>query len=119
MTVGVVIVVLLAVAGLVFVVTPLFRHKARSAPGFDDALATERDLQARHEMLLSSLRDLEEDHLTDKIDEADYAQLHARLTSRTVEVMKQLDQLRIEREERERLPAPLQHPGARPRNRTS
>ena len=51
------------------------------------------ELASRKEMLLGALKDLEDDRATAKIDDADYAELHARLTGQAVEVIKRLDAL--------------------------
>lgn len=79
----------LAVTAWVF--SPLFardaseREKARSATG------EQADLFSRKEMVLASLKDLEDDRETDKISELDYMQLKNRLTAQAIEIMKKLD----------------------------
>jgi len=79
----------LAVTAWVF--SPLFardageREKARSATG------ERADLFSRKEMVLASLKDLEDDRETDKISEHDYMQLKNKLTAQAIEIMKKLD----------------------------
>ena len=69
------------------------------------------------------MRDLEDDRTTDKIDESDYRQMRDRLSAEAIEVMREMDALKDEREavaEAVRQGAlPLQdpgsgHPGRRP-----
>ena len=87
------VVLLLAAAVVVYVAAPLFR---RSDPGSERVaahLSERRELQSRHDMVLAALKDLEDDRATDKIGEADYDDMKARLSTRAIEVMKQLDGL--------------------------
>ena len=61
------------------------REKVRSATG------EKADLLSRKEMLLASLKDLEDDRETDKISEHDYMQLKNKLSAQAIEIMKKLD----------------------------
>lgn len=107
------VVVLVALAGAAFVAAPLFRREP-AATDEPHELGRARELQSRHDMLVASLRDLEEDHRTDKIDEADYAALYARLATEAVDVMRRLDQLAAERQAAiEREHPVLPYPGPR------
>lgn len=83
----------LALIVAVVVLGPLFRPDALEAERVANALSTEQDLHTRHAMALAGLRDLEDDHQTGKIGDADYAALKAKLESRAVELMKSLDKL--------------------------
>ena len=89
---------LLAAGAAAFIVAPLLRRDAAMAELVASGTGEERDLQSKHEMLLSSLKDLEDDRATEKIDEADYSELKGRLSARAVEIMKRLDELKAERE---------------------
>ena len=97
MSAGVVAVFVLAAAALAFVVAPLLRADAIVAERRRDNFGEERDLLARHTMLLASLRDLEEDRSTDKLDQVDYDRLKHQLSGEAIEIMKRLDGLRARR----------------------
>jgi len=88
-----------------FVIAPLRRPDAAQAERIGAAVSEERDLRSRHEMLLSSLKDLEDDRATGKLDDADYHGLKGDLSSQAVGVMKQLDAL--ERARHGSTPVPL------------
>jgi len=83
----------LAAAAAWFIVAPLFRRDAAEAERVGAAVSEERDLRSRHEMLLAALKDLEDDHATGKIDDADYAGQRAELSTQAVAIMKQTDAL--------------------------
>jgi hypothetical protein len=93
MSAGVLIALLIGIAALTFVFAPLFRKDAAEAEMLAAASSELRDLRSRKEMLMASLRDLDDDRQTGKIDEQDYEQLKGRLTAQAVEVMKRLDEL--------------------------
>lgn len=90
---GVLVALLIGIAALTFVFVPLFRKDAAEAERLAAASSELRDLRSRKQMLLASLRDLEDDRSTGKIDEQDYEQLKDRLTAQAVKVMKRLDEL--------------------------
>jgi hypothetical protein len=118
MTAGTLLALLLAAGALVFVLSPLLRRDALEADGRPRGSLDElRELHARQQMLLASLKDLEDDRATDKLGDEDYERLKARLTSQTIEVMQRLDAAEHARErelERERKASrPLQYPGGR------
>jgi len=103
----------LAIVVSALVAAPLFNsaRAGRHSPP-EEALSEARDLLARQNMLVTSLRDLEDDHATDKINDEDYAELHARLSAEAIAVMRKLDT------ERERRAAALEsrtvpYPGGR------
>ena len=103
-------------AALAWVVAPLLRSTTTRADKQAEGLGRARELQSRHQQLLASLRDLEDDRTTDKIDEADYDEMRARLSAEAIEVMREMDELKGERdaaaEAARKASAPLQHPGA-------
>jgi hypothetical protein len=91
MIAGVILSLLVATAAVAFVVAPLMRKDAAEAERVAMAISEAEELQSRREMLLVALKDLEDDRVTNKINDEDYAELHARLTGQAVEVMKQID----------------------------
>jgi hypothetical protein len=82
MTAGYVIVALLALGAGWFVVAPLLRKDAGEAERVARAASEEMDLESRRSMVMAALKDLEDDRATDKIGQADYEALHAKLTAR-------------------------------------
>jgi len=88
-----VVIVGLALATLAFVAAPLLRRDAAEAERLASAASEAGDLQSRKEMLLTSLKDLEDDYSTNKMDAADYEELKARLSTQAVDVMKRIDEL--------------------------
>jgi hypothetical protein len=83
--------IVLAAGAAAFILAPLFR-KESDADRMESASNSElRDLQARHDMALGALKDLEDDRSTGKIGDIDYRELKAKLTAEAVEIMKQLD----------------------------
>ena len=92
-----VLVIVLTLVVAAGVLAPLFRPDAQERERVSNALSAEQDLNTRHTMALSALRDLEDDRQTGKIGDADYAALRARLESRAIELMKSLDGLSAER----------------------
>lgn len=118
MTLAIVLAVLLAVAALGYVLAPLLQRDALESDERSEASLDElRTLHARQQMLLSSLKDLEDDRQTDKIGPKDYDRLKSRLSSQTIEVMQRIDAVEKEREKvlaRERQASrPLAYPGKR------
>ena len=118
MIVGTGLILLLAAAALVFIMAPLLRRARPDASEEHEAsLALLRELHARQQMVLGSLKDLEDDRATDKLGDSDYEELKQRLSTEAIEVMRQLDVAEHEREqaldqERE-ASRPLRYPGAR------
>jgi hypothetical protein len=78
-----------AVAGWVF--SPLFARDASEQEQARSATGERADLFSRKEMVMASLKDLEDDRETDKISEHDYMQLKNKLTAQAIEIMKKLD----------------------------
>jgi hypothetical protein len=112
---GALVALLLGLGAVAFVLWPLLRGGAHAEVESAVGLGAARELQSRRDMLLAALKDLEDDRATDKIDEADYAELHAKLSDEAVRVLKSLDDLEREREEAARRPLArtLKHPAAR------
>jgi len=83
-----------------------------------ERLSEARELASRQSMLLATLRDLEDDRATEKLEDADYESMRARLTAETAEVMRRLDEIEAqhgeEDEAAERASQPIRHPGSRP-----
>ena len=99
MTGGYLLVIVLAVVAVAYIVAPLLRKDALEAERSADNRSEERDLLSKHGMLLASLKDLEEDHATAKIDDEDYEELRSRLTGEAVEILKQLDKQKQKQKE--------------------
>jgi type II secretory pathway component PulM len=116
MTGAMVVLGLLAVATLVWIVGPILRPASTHSDEYAAGLGRARELQSRHQQLLASLRDLEDDRTTDKIDEADYEEMRNRLSAEAIEIMRAMDELKEERdtavEAARKAAAPLRHPGA-------
>lgn len=91
MTTGAVVSLLLAVAAAAWIFAPLLRRDAAEAERIGAVISEERDLASRREMLLGTLKDLEDDRQTGKVDDADYRRMHDELTGDAVAVMRQLD----------------------------
>ena len=84
----------IAAAALVaagFVLAPLFRPDAAEAERVAKRLSAEEDLHAHHAMAVASLRDLEDDRATGKIDDEDYAAMKGSLETRAIDLMKRID----------------------------
>jgi hypothetical protein len=116
MTAAVLMTLVLVAAGAAFVIAPLLRRDAlepeeRGRPGVDEL----RELHARQQMLLASLKDLEDDRATDKIGDDDYERLKTNLSNQAIEVMQRIDAAEAEHDrqvEREaQASRPLQYPG--------
>jgi len=116
MTGAIIVLGLLALATLAWIVVPILRPASTHSDEHAASLGRARELQSRHQQLLASLRDLEDDHTTDKIDEADYDEMRNRLSAEAIEVMRAMDELKDERdaavEAARKAAAPLRHPGA-------
>ena len=116
MTAAIVALGLLGLASLAWIVVPILRPASTHSDEHAASLGRARELQSRHQQLLASLRDLEDDHTTDKIDEADYDEMRNRLSAEAIEVMRAMDELKDERdsaaEAARKAAAPLRHPGA-------
>lgn len=112
MTAGGLLALLVGAGVAAFIAAPLFRRDAVEAERVAAAVSEAAELEARREMLLAALRDLEDDRATAKIDDADYAELRARLSHQAVEVMKRLDAI----DEQRKREAPPARPVGLPRD---
>ena len=94
MTAGILFVLLIVVAAAVYVAAPLLRDNAMESEERPEAAIGElRALHERQEMLLASLKDLEDDRATDKLDEQDYERIKSELSGQAIEVMQRIDAL--------------------------
>jgi cytochrome c-type biogenesis protein CcmI len=91
MTAGILLSLVVGAVVAAYVLAPLLRADAAEAERVSSVVSEERDLRSRREMLLSALKDLEDDRATGKIDQKDYSQLHRELSTEAIEIMKQLD----------------------------
>lgn len=113
MEAAIVLAAALGLAVLWYLAAPLRRTETPRPEIDSPSLGEARELRSRHEMLLSALRDLEDDHATGKIGKADYEPLRVRLYGSAIEVMKRLDLLEAQcAEHADRATRPLQHPSA-------
>lgn len=87
-----------AVVGF-YILQPLFRGGQREESFDAERLAAARTLESRQTMLVTALRDLDEDLAGDKIDQQDYDNLYARLTREALEAINELDDLKAQHEE--------------------
>lgn len=99
MSAGTVVSVLLAASTVAFVLAPLFRKDAAEAEKIARAESEAMELLSQKDMALAALKDLDDDRDTGKIDDRDYRELHTRLTTRAVDVMKRLDALEADHDE--------------------
>lgn len=93
MTAGDFVSLVLAALTAVFVLAPLFRRESAQAERADAERSELRDLRSRRDMALAALKDLEDDRMTGKIGDEDYADLKAKLSARAVELLKRLDEV--------------------------
>lgn len=93
MTWGLAVSAVLAAVVLGYVLAPLLRSDAAERERASHAAGETIDLRSEKDAILASLRDLEDDRQTGKVEEADYTTLQARLRARAIEIMKRLDEL--------------------------
>jgi hypothetical protein len=91
MNTGSALAMVLGVATLTWMLTPIFMKKADQEEAEALASGEAHDLVAQKETLLAALKDLEDDLETAKISEEDYGPLKNQLTAETIEIMKKLD----------------------------
>ena len=111
MTAAILTALLLIAAAAFYVLRPLAAADATQPEHGPLGAAEARDLQGEYDMLLASLRDLEDDRAQGKLLDEDYRAIHGRLSVRAVEIMKKLDALA---EQERAATAPLRHPTAGP-----
>ena len=109
---GTLLAAVLGIVALAFVLAPLFRGATDRVEQQTESLSELRELHAKQQMLLASLKDLEDDHATDKVSEEDYNELRSRLSAEAIEVMRALDADEQRRAD-EATSGTLRHPGAR------
>ncbi len=93
MNAGIIVSFVLGGVVLAFVLAPLFRKDAAQTEFRAAAVSDLAELRSRHDMILASLKDLEDDRATGKIGDDDYAALERQLTAEAVEVLKKMDAL--------------------------
>ncbi len=109
MTGGILVMGLIVLASVAFIVAPLLRKDALEAERVAVALSEEMELQSEHDMVVASLRDLDEDRTAGKLDDDDYDQIREELTARAVKIMRRLDDLEAKhhaRQARRTIPHP-------------
>lgn len=107
-TVALVLGAILAIACVVFVARPFLREpvarddRLRSPSRADDELAR---LEEERDRALAALKELEFDHRTGKVSDADYRELVGPLRRRAAEALRALDPKHRPRRDREKLDA--------------
>jgi len=100
MTLGFILTGIVALLSIGWIVAPLLHRDAVRSEDLERVNLSElRELHARQQMLLASLRDLEDDRASEKLDDADYESLKARLSNETIDVMKKLDGAESDRQD--------------------
>jgi type II secretory pathway component PulM len=85
------LVVIVALALVVWVVAAPLRRGPQAVE--DEAVAERRGLEAAREAKYREIRDLEMDHRTGKLSEADFRALDRQLRAEAVEILRALDRL--------------------------
>jgi len=106
MTAGIIVVTLLAAAGVAILMAPLLRVDAARAELLADHRSAERDLASHQATILASLKELDEDRENHKIGDDDYDSLKAQLTHQAIEIMKRIDEAKAKRRANEAPPRP-------------
>ena len=112
MTGAMIVMGLVLLVSVAFVVAPLLRKDSLEAERVAMELSEEMELQSDHDMIVASLRDLDEDMSAGKLVEQDYDEIRAELTARAVKVMRRLDELQAEHEARQARNT-IPHPSAK------
>ena len=85
--------IIMLLAALILIGAPLFRHKNKRV-GDDALLQKQRErLLLIYERVLTNIRDLEEDHTTEKMQTGDYEIEREIWVQRGIQVLKALDRL--------------------------
>ncbi len=97
------------------VVAPLMHQNAAASEHCSESLSEARELRSRYEMLLASIKDLDDDRATDKIGDDDYERLHAQLSREVIDLMHRMDAQEAERaaEADRGAPRPVLHRGGK------
>jgi hypothetical protein len=120
MSAGVAASLIVAALAAAYIIIPLLRREAARTEIAAAVSSEAREAQSQYDMLMSSLKDLEDDRATDKIGEEDYRELHARLTGQVVEVMRRLDGLRAQRSKaKEKAQRTIPHPSSTPSGKSA
>ena len=98
------------VGALLYVLRPLLRRAELPSAAYTDGRAAERlGLLEERDRALAALKELEFDHRTGKVSDADYRELVGTLRRRAVETLRALEPAK--------LPEPHVRPAHRPRKR--
>ena len=90
---GLIFGIIILLAALILIGAPLFRHKNKRV-GDDALLQKQRErLLLIYERVLTNIRDLEEDHTTEKMQTGDYEIEREIWVQRGIQVLKALDRL--------------------------
>jgi hypothetical protein len=103
MNVALALAALLAVAAVVFVARPFLREPAPASDRLDEPGELERrrlELAEERDRALAALKELEFDHRTGKVSDADYRQLVGPLRRRAAETLRALEPRAEARHER-------------------
>lgn len=106
MSAGLWIAAVLGLTGGAWMLRPLFDRDAAEAEKLSREISEEAELRSRKEMLLASLKDLEDDRETGKLVEDDYVELKSRLTEQASAVLERLDEIDRRRRDRKIHPHP-------------
>jgi len=98
MTFGLIVVGAIAIAVLAYVTMPLLRPQAEEVAVGATILSRARELHSQRDMLLASIRELEDDRALDKLSEEDFDELHVRLSTEAIAVLDQIEELDKTRE---------------------
>ena len=92
MTISAVLALIVTAGALLFVAQPYFRQPQQQAAARADAFAQERlELAEERDRALIALKEVEFDHRTGKISDADYRALIGPLRQRAVETLRALE----------------------------
>lgn len=90
---GLIISIILALVTLLIVVYPLVRQTSRQSNPNSSLQQQRERIQTYYERVLTNIRDLDEDHTTDKINDADYQEEREVWVHRGIRLLQVLDQL--------------------------
>jgi hypothetical protein len=98
MTIGLIVVGVIALAVIAFVTAPLLRSHTEEVIVGATIMSRARELHSQRDMLLASIRELEDDRATDKLSAEDFDELNARLSTEAIAVLDELEELEKTRE---------------------
>lgn len=114
-TEGVIAAVIMVLVGLVWLGLPLLRRKS-SGSAQTVAMQKERAaLLTAYERTLASIRDVDEDHLTGKLSQADYEIERGHWTQQGVAILQELEKYGVKKPAKEAKPDARQKAAAAPK----